>query len=109
MADQGIRISAAGKTKDGQVREISLIVPNGSTVEQAAEIARAAGGFVCGEESALSVWGKKAGRSQRVRGGDRIEWTEPLVIDPAEARRLRAERAAAAPSRGRHGSRHRLI
>ena len=50
----------------------------------------------------VGVFGQRLPASHAVRDGDRIEVYRPLVVDPKEARRMRAEirkrrRAAAAP------------
>ena len=37
----------------------------------------------------LSIWGRKASASQRLRAHDRIELSRPLTVDPKVARRER--------------------
>lgn len=39
----------------------------------------------------VGVWGKVVERSDTLRDGDRVELYRPLVMDPREARRLRAK------------------
>jgi uncharacterized protein len=43
------------------------------------------------KELSVGVWNRAARLEQRVREGDRIEIYRPLLVDPKEARRLRAE------------------
>jgi putative ubiquitin-RnfH superfamily antitoxin RatB of RatAB toxin-antitoxin module len=47
----------------------------------------------------VGVWGRRCRLEDRVREGDRIELYRPLVIDPKEARRLRARAQKAAGRR----------
>ena len=39
----------------------------------------------------VGVWNRVASLEQRVREGDRIEIYRPLLVDPKEARRIRAD------------------
>lgn len=41
----------------------------------------------------VGIWGRVVARDTRVQDGDRIELYRPLVIEPREARRLRAKAA----------------
>lgn len=41
----------------------------------------------------VGIWGHIVARDTRVQDGDRIELYRPLVIEPREARRLRAKAA----------------
>lgn len=41
----------------------------------------------------IGIWGKTIDRSEVLQEGDRVEIYRSLVIDPKEARRLRAEKA----------------
>jgi uncharacterized protein len=42
--------------------------------------------------TAIGIYGRIVEESHRVREGDRIELYRPLVVDPKEARRRRAQR-----------------
>jgi putative ubiquitin-RnfH superfamily antitoxin RatB of RatAB toxin-antitoxin module len=42
--------------------------------------------------TAIGIYGRIVEQSHRVRDGDRIELYRPLVVDPKEARRRRAQR-----------------
>lgn len=78
---------------------LPLAVPAGTTVREAARLSGLAARFpaIDIEQAPLGVFGKlcKAPETQRLQEGDRIEIYRPLLIDPKEARRLRAERAKA--------------
>lgn len=78
---------------------LTLVVPAGTTVREAARLAGLAVRFpaIDIEQAPLGVFGKlcKAPETQRLQDGDRVEIYRPLLIDPKEARRLRAERAKA--------------
>jgi hypothetical protein len=39
----------------------------------------------------VGIWGRPCGLTQRVEDGDRVEIYRPLIVDPKEARRVRAE------------------
>ncbi len=78
-------------------------VPGGSALSDALKAAgvRAAPG------SAVRLWGEKAGPESRLSEGDRIELCAPLLVDPREARRARAEKQGDVRflTCGRHGGR----
>lgn len=66
----------------------------GATVAEAiaaSGIERDAG--ISAADHACGIWSKAVARDERVRDGDRVEIYRPLVIDPKESRRRRAERA----------------
>lgn len=73
------------------VELLSLKLPAGASVGDAL----LASGWIERDAAALrgdlttSVWGRPAGRDQRLLDGDRIELCRPLAVDPKEARRLR--------------------
>ncbi len=107
-----MRIHVAGATAAGEVKEFELEVPEGTTAGEATATASERFGLKKAEGAdALAIWGRHVEGNQSLRDGDRVEITEPLKIDPNEARRLRAERAAGKHvfSQGRHGGKHRLF
>ena len=53
------------------------------------------------EEIGLSIYGRRCKEEDLLKDGDRIELTEPLRIDPKEARRLRALNKPLLATRGR--------
>ena len=98
ITHQGARTVAA-------VREIDL--PAGSTVGEAL--------FVLGRDPGetglgISVFARRAALGDVLSPGDRLELSEPLIVDPKEARRMRAERQGDVRflTCGRHGGKHRL-
>ncbi len=82
-----------------RIRRWSLSLPLGSTVAQAVAASTLLAEFpeLAGAELSLGVFGKLVAEpaSQALRPGDRVEVYRPLLIDPKEARRLRAEKAKA--------------
>lgn len=78
---------------------LTLAVPAGTTVREAARLSGLAGRFpeIDIGQAPLGVFGKleKDPDARVLRAGERVEIYRPLLIDPKEARRLRAERARA--------------
>ena len=67
---------------------------DGATVADAiaaSGIERDAG--IVAADQACGIWSKAVQRDAPVHDGDRVEIYRPLVIDPKESRRRRAERA----------------
>lgn len=68
---------------------VALDLPEGATVADAV----AAAGFVdAAEVVGYAVFGVNAEASTRLRDGDRVELLRPLLADPKEARRRRAQK-----------------
>lgn len=78
---------------------LTLVVPAGTTAREAARLSGLAGRYpeLDVERAPLGIFGKlEKDPDQRVlQAGERVEIYRPLLIDPKEARRLRAERAKA--------------
>lgn len=76
-----------------------LAVPAGTTAREAVRLSGLAARFpgLDPEQAPLGIFGKleKDPAARVLREGDRVEVYRPLLIDPKEARRLRAERARA--------------
>lgn len=74
-----------------------LAVPAGTTAREAVRLSGLAARFpgLDPEHAPLGIFGKieKDPAARVLREGDRVEIYRPLLIDPKEARRLRAERA----------------
>ena len=70
----------------------TLELPIGSTVADAIQRSALAQEFpeVDIDQLQAGVWGKLVERSRVLLDGDRVELYRPLVIDPREARRLKA-------------------
>lgn len=88
---------------------LRLTVPAGTTAREAVRLSRLAERFagLDPERDPLGVFGKllKEPEAYVLQAGERVEIYRPLLIDPKEARRLRAERARARREReaGREG------
>ncbi|MES2917144.1 MAG: RnfH family protein [Pseudomonadota bacterium] len=78
---------------------LTLTVPAGTTLRQAVRLSRLAERFpeIDPDHAPLGIFGKleKNPDQRELRAGERVEIYRPLLIDPKEARRLRAERAKA--------------
>lgn len=87
-----IRVEVAYATPDEQVI-LEVEVRDGSTLEEALEASRLYEKFPDANlrAAAVGIWGQVCERSRPVRDGDRIELYRPLVMDPRDARRLRAK------------------
>ena len=79
-----LSIELAWSPAPGEVQLLSLSLPAGATVDHA--LAHLPAGI---DACAIGIWGHKAGRSEVLRDGDRVEVYRPLTIDPMEARRRR--------------------
>ncbi len=85
-----------------QTRLVDIDLAEGSTLEQAI---RASGVLVQYPEIDLAsvsvgVFGKLRRMSDLARAGDRIEIYRPLIADPKESRRRRAQHKARAADKG---------
>lgn len=87
---------AVKQTPSGLLKKV-LELPEGSTVGDALR----ALGWQKTEEIGLSIYGRRCKEEDLLKDGDRIELTEPLRIDPKEARRLRALNKPLLATRGR--------
>ena len=79
------------------VCEVTLDLPEGSTVAQALDASGLAAKFPALdlERPDVGVWGRRAARNQPLRPGDRVEIYRPLRVDPKVARRERFVRQGA--------------
>lgn len=88
----GIRVEVAYATPERQ-DVLSIVVPAGCTLEEAIDRSgirdEFPGLFV--DPSAVGVFGRKMPFSHVLRAGDRVEIYRPLIADPKDARRKRAE------------------
>jgi len=102
MAEATISVTLCWSLQSRQVHELSLAVPEGSTV---ASVVDAALGLLQQSAPPVSVtdlgklpflapgiWGRKADWQAPVREGDRVELYRPLKVDPKVARRQRFKR-----------------
>lgn len=91
-----LRVEVVWATAQYQ-RVIALTVPAGTTLSEAVRRSGIAGEFpgaIDPEQTPMGIFGRQEPQpAQRVvQDGDRIELYRPLVLDPKEARRLRAQR-----------------
>ena len=75
---------------------VALELREGATVAQAIEASGLAALFddFEADSSRLGIFSRKVGPGHILRDGDRVEVYRPLVIDPKEARRKRAQKDA---------------
>ncbi len=73
-------------------RLVELQVPAGTTVAGVIDASGIREAFPDIDIDALKrgIWGRIVSDDERVRAGDRVEIYRPLVVEPREARRLRA-------------------
>lgn len=78
-------------------RVVALTVPLGCTVLEAVERSGLRDEFpaMTVDPEALGIFGRKVPAGQELRQGDRVEIYRPLIADPKEARRRRAENSKA--------------
>lgn len=94
MSDQQFSIEVAYATPEKQAL-LEVVIEQNTTVEQAI---RASGIMTRFAEIDLAVqkvgiWNRTCKLSDLPQKGDRIEIYRPLIADPKEARRVRAEKA----------------
>ncbi len=93
-AAPGLRVAVAWSAKEGEACEIGLELERGASVHDAI---RASGvlereGAVDISTQAVGIWGRVAALDTLLADGDRVEIYRPLLLNPKEARRLRAQR-----------------
>ncbi|MGB0867124.1 MAG: RnfH family protein [Granulosicoccaceae bacterium] len=88
-----MRVEVAYATPQQQ-RIVELDVVAGCTARQAALQSALDQHFesLSLADNPLGIFGKRASDDQVLQEGDRVELYRPLLIDPKEARRLRAEK-----------------
>ena len=102
MAESTLQITICWSLASRHVQELSLLVPEGSTVDAALDLAMLHltqnGAKVDASVAAMlkfqqpGIWGRKVPWTQAVQAGDRIELYRPLQVDPKVARRQRFKR-----------------
>lgn len=86
-----MRVTVVWALAPRTVQEVTLDLPDGTTVAQALE---ATGWNLQPRDTApsgwaASVWGRRVSQEVPLREGDRLELTRPLRVDPKVARRER--------------------
>lgn len=74
---------------------VELNVPEGSTVQSALDLSNMSSIFpeLDLTTADVGIFGKSVKRSQQLRPGDRVEIYRPLIADPKEVRKARAEKS----------------
>lgn len=87
----GIEVEVAYATPEKQ-KIVKLTVEEGCTVAEAIEQSRIRDEFPGLEvkPDAVGIFSRKVTLDQRLRAGDRVEIYRPLIADPKESRRRRA-------------------
>ncbi len=87
-----IQVEVAYATPQKQAL-LSLEVAAGCTVEEAIVLSGIEAEFpgMVIDPDAVGIFGRKASMDQVLGDGDRVEIYRPLIADPKESRRLRAE------------------
>lgn len=99
MGESMLNVEVAYALADKQ-KIVMLQVPAGTTVRQAALLSGLERDFAGLDlaQSPLGIFGKAVARpdEQELQEGERVEVYRPLLVDPKEVRKQRAERAAQA-------------
>src|SRR5271170_7622527 len=76
------------------VRLCALKLPDGATVSEALQAARArlAGEVIDWDGARCGIWGRQCARSAAIKDGDRIELYRELPQDPRQSRRAKVQR-----------------
>jgi uncharacterized protein len=96
MAENSIEVKVAF-AMPGRQRMLTLELKQGATINDAINATKLLDEFpeIKRDQLQTGIWGKAFERSTKLQDGDRVELTRPLIIEPQEARRVRA--AAATP------------
>lgn len=93
MADQRLNIEVAfGTSTEQRIVDVDLAV--GATIHDAVQASGLAAAFPEFNFAQLrkGVWNEVKGDEHCLKDGDRVEIYRPLIIEPKEARRRRAEK-----------------
>ncbi|MGD8679130.1 MAG: RnfH family protein [Lysobacterales bacterium] len=100
-APDRIRVEVVYATP-GRQELVELRVPAGSTVADAIELSGMKERFdgLVVDESAVGIFSRKVPMDHVLEAGDRVEIYRPLIADPREARRRRANREGSTKRNG---------
>ena len=89
-----LHVAVAWSVRPGEACEVSLELPGGARVLDAIRASGAMQGDSAVDIStqAVGIWGRSVALEATLAEGDRVEIYRPLMMDPKEARRRRAER-----------------
>ena len=95
-----IRIEVACALR-GEQALLQLEVEEGTTAREAVERSGVLQRFpeIDPARASIGIFGKVVSRDTRLREGDRVEIYRPLIADPKDARRKRAQQALRGPRR----------
>ena len=90
-SEAGIRVTVVYSPAARQLHEVQLVLPLGTTVQQAILDSGVAQLFPALNlpTAVLGIWGRKSAPDQILRDNDRVEIYRPLTVDPKVARRER--------------------
>lgn len=94
MTEKQISLEVVFARPDSQTI-LEIVVEKGATVKQAVEASGIMQRYpeIDLDKNAVGIWNRTCKLTDEPRDGDRIEVYRPLIADPKEARRLRAEKA----------------
>lgn len=94
MTDQQISIEVAYATPEKQAL-LEVVIEQGATVEQAIKASGILKRFpeIDLTTQKVGIWNRTCKLSDCPKKGDRVEIYRPLIADPKEVRRIRAEKA----------------
>lgn len=95
-----MQVFAVKQTPTGLLKKVTEVAENSSVQDVLTAL-----GWEKEAEEGLSIFGRRCKPEDPVHEGDRVEITAPLLVDPKEARRLRALNKDSAASRGRKHAR----
>lgn len=89
-----LHVAVAWSARPGEACEVALELPAGARVLDAIRASGAMQGDSAVDIStqAVGIWGRSVVLEAELAEGDRVEIYRPLMMDPKEARRRRAER-----------------
>lgn len=94
MTDQQFKVEVAYARPDKQLL-LEVVVEQGTTIEQAIKSSGILKRFteIDLDSSKVGIWNRTCKLTDLPKSGDRIEIYRPLIADPKEVRRRRAEKA----------------
>ncbi|MDP3135798.1 MAG: RnfH family protein [Burkholderiaceae bacterium] len=99
MAEPGpmLRLSVLWSPQVGEVHEVHLSLPPGTTLGDAVQASGLAARFARIDlaQDMFGIWGRPAASRSLLADGDRVEIYRPLQVDPKVARRQRFKKQGA--------------
>jgi putative ubiquitin-RnfH superfamily antitoxin RatB of RatAB toxin-antitoxin module len=82
-------ISLAYVSDTGEGCESVLTLPIGATLEEALQVSGLRSRVIDDSAGMTGIWGRRSGLQTVLANGDRVEFYQPLLVDPKLARRER--------------------